>query len=102
MSGSHSGWARAGGEAENPERSAVREALAFGKAVYDQRVTLGLSAADLALPIGMTADEIECIEEAGTEPTIALLRLLTALDAGVRLTTGHDDLGSVGFETHAA
>ena len=50
----------------------------------------------------MTADEIECIEEGGTEPTIALLRRLAgALDVGVRLTAGHD-LGSLRFETHAA
>ena len=28
----------------------------------------------------MTADEIECIEEGGTDPTIALLRRLGALD----------------------
>jgi hypothetical protein len=47
-------------------------------------------------------DDIECIEEGGTEPTVALLRrLAAALDADVRLTPGHD-LGSVGFETHAA
>jgi hypothetical protein len=50
----------------------------------------------------MTADEIEGIEEGGTEPTIPLLRhLAAALDADVRLTPGHD-LGSVGFEAHAA
>lgn len=50
----------------------------------------------------MTDDEVECIEEGGTEPTIALLRrLAAALDADVRLTPGHD-LGSVWFETHAA
>jgi transcriptional regulator with XRE-family HTH domain len=43
----------------------------------------------------MTADEIECIEEGGTKPAIALLRrLAAALDADVRLTAGHD-LGSV-------
>jgi len=59
--------------------------------VYDQRCALGL-----------TADEIECIEEGGTEPTIALLRhLAAALDSDVRLTAGHG-LGSVWFETHAA
>jgi hypothetical protein len=46
----------------------------------------------------MTVDEIECIEEGGTEPTIALpRRLAAALDADVRLTPGHD-LGSVWFE----
>ena len=50
----------------------------------------------------MTDDEVECIEEGGTEPTIALLRhLAAALDADVRLTSGHD-LGSVWFEAHAA
>ena len=46
----------------------------------------------------MTADETECIEEGGTEPTLALLRrLAAALGAGMRLTAGHD-LGSVWFE----
>jgi transcriptional regulator with XRE-family HTH domain len=50
----------------------------------------------------MTDDEVECIEEGGTEPTVALLRhLAAALDADVRLTSGHD-LGSVWFESHAA
>jgi hypothetical protein len=50
----------------------------------------------------MTADEIECSEEGGTEPIIALLRrLAAALDADARLTAGHD-LGSVWFESHAA
>lgn len=81
---------------------AVREALAFGKAVYDRRAALGVSVAEVALRTGMTVDEIECIEEGGTEPTIALLRTLaSALDADVRLTPGHD-IGSVGFESHAA
>jgi transcriptional regulator with XRE-family HTH domain len=51
---------------------------------------------------GMTSDDIECIEEGGIEPSIALLRTLAAaLDADVRLTAGHD-LGSMWFETHAA
>jgi transcriptional regulator with XRE-family HTH domain len=41
----------------------------------------------LAQRAEMTADEIECIEEGGTEPTVALLRrLAAALDADVRLT----------------
>jgi transcriptional regulator with XRE-family HTH domain len=49
----------------------------------------------------MNVDEIECIEEGGTEPTIALLRrLAAALDADVHLTAGHD-LGSVWFEPHS-
>lgn len=76
--------------------------LAFGKAVYDRRVALGLNVIELAQRAGLAADDIECIEEAGTEPTVALLRrLAAALDADVGLTPG-PDLGSVGFEAHAA
>jgi len=102
MTGYHTRWVRAPEQAGDPERVAIREALAFGKAVYDQRCALGLSIADLAERADMTLDELECIEEGGTEPTIALLRrLAAALDADVHLTAGHD-LGSVWFEPHAA
>jgi transcriptional regulator with XRE-family HTH domain len=102
MTSSHTRWARPGAQSVDRVGLASREALAFGKAVYDRRAALSLSVAELAMRAGMTTDEIECIEEGGTEPTIALLRrLAAALDADVRLTPGHD-LGSVGFETHAA
>ena len=102
MTGYHTRWVQPHEHAEDPERIAIREALAFGKAVYDQRRALGLSTAELAGRADMTVDEIECIEEGGTEPTVALLRrLAAALDADVRLTAGHD-LGSVWFEPHAA
>ena len=102
MTGYHTRWVRPEVQADDPERIAIREALAFGKALYDRRTALGLSVADLAERAGMTIDEIECIEEGGIEPTVALLRgLAAALDADVRLTSGHD-LGSVWFETHAA
>ena len=102
MTGYHTRWVRPPDEAEDPERVTIREALAFGKAVHDQRRALGLSVADLAERASMTADEIECIEEGGTKPTIALpRRLAAALDADVRLTARHD-LGSVWFEPHAA
>lgn len=102
MTGYHSRWVLPDADASDPERVAIREALAFGKAVYDRRTALELSVAELALRAGMAADEIECIEEGGTEPTITLLRrLAAALDADVRITAG-DDLGSVGFESHAA
>src|SRR5258708_28431118 len=76
MTGSHTRWARPEAQSEDPERIAIREALAFGKAVYDRRVALGLSVAELGLRAGMTTDEIECIEEGGTEATIPLLRRL--------------------------
>ena len=102
MTGYHTRWARPEEIADDPERIAIREALAFGEALYDVRTALGLSVPELAARAAMTDDEIECIEEGGTEPTIPLLRrLATALDADVRLTSGHD-LGSVWFETHAA
>ena len=49
---------------------------------------LGLSVPELADRAGMTQDEIECIEEGGTAPTVALLRhLAAALNADVRLTS---------------
>jgi transcriptional regulator with XRE-family HTH domain len=102
MASYHTSWVRSPEHAEDPERIAIRGTLAFGKAVYDQRRALDLSTVELAGRAGMTVDEIECIEEGGTEPTIALLRrLAAALDSDVRLTPGHD-LGSVWFETHAA
>jgi transcriptional regulator with XRE-family HTH domain len=102
MTGYHTRWVRQEELAEDPERIAIREALAFGKALYDIRTALGLTVTELAQRAGMTGDDIECIEEGGTEPTVALLRrLAAALNADVRLTAGHD-LGSVWFETHAA
>ncbi|MEW1848051.1 helix-turn-helix domain-containing protein [Nonomuraea angiospora] len=102
MSGYHTRWVRPSEQADDPERIAIREAPAFGKALYDRRVALGLSVAELADRATMTGDEIECIEEGGTAPTVALLRrLAAALEADVWLTSGHD-LGSVWFEAHAA
>ena len=102
MTGYHTRWVLPDADPSDPERIAIRQALAFGKAVYDRRAALQMSISELALRAGMTADELECIEEGGTEPTIPLLRrLAAALDADVRITAG-DDLGSVGFESHAA
>ncbi len=102
MTGYHTRWVLSAAGADDPERTAIREALAVGKAVYDRRTALSMTVAELAMRAGMTTDEVECIEQGGTEPTISLLRrLAAALDADVRLTPGHD-LGSVGFETHAA
>jgi hypothetical protein len=53
MTGYHTRWERPAEQAEDPERVAIREALAFGKAVYDQRRTLGLSVTDLAERAGV-------------------------------------------------
>jgi transcriptional regulator with XRE-family HTH domain len=73
MTGYHTRWARPEESVDDPERIAIREALAFGKALYDIRTSLGLSVAELALRAALTDDDIERIEEGGTEPTIPLL-----------------------------
>jgi transcriptional regulator with XRE-family HTH domain len=102
MTGYHTRWERPEEAADDPERIAIREALAFGKALYDIRTELSLSVAELAARAGMTDADIERIEEGGTEPTVPLLRqLAAALNAAVYLTPGHD-LGSVSFQTLAA
>ena len=90
ITGYHTRWARPEEPADDPERLAIREVLAFGKALFDVRTTLGLSVAELALRASLTEDDIERIEEGGTEPTIPLLRrLAAALNADVHLTAGH-------------
>jgi transcriptional regulator with XRE-family HTH domain len=81
MTSGHSRWVRTEASADDPERIAIREALAFGKAVYDRRTALGLSVPDLAMRARVTVDDIECIEEGGAGPNADLLgRLVTALD----------------------
>jgi hypothetical protein len=75
--------------AEDPERIAIRETLASGKAVYDVRTALGLTVAELANRANMSDDEVECMKVGGTESTVALpRRLAAALNAEVRLTAG--------------
>lgn len=92
---------RGPGAAGEAERTAIREALAFGKALHDSRTALGLSVAELALRADLGDDDIWRMEEGGTQPTIPLLRrLAAALNAEVRLTAGHD-LGSVWSEPRA-
>lgn len=98
----HTGWVRQRSQEEDPEGVAIRESLALGKALYDRRTRLELSVEELAARVGMSPDDIECVEEGGTPPTVALLRdLAAALEADVRLTAG-DDLRSVEFEPRVA
>ncbi|MBX6168965.1 MAG: hypothetical protein IRY84_15175 [Thermobispora bispora] len=54
MAGYHTRWVRPEATLEDPERIAIREALAFGKALYDRRTALGLSVAQPAERTGMT------------------------------------------------
>ncbi|NMI54265.1 MULTISPECIES: helix-turn-helix domain-containing protein [unclassified Streptomyces] len=66
------------------------DAMALGQAVYDRRKELGLSQKDVAERAGMTQPQISNIEQAGAEPTLALLRRLAkALEA--RLSIDLDD-----------
>lgn len=98
----HTRWAPSRALTADPERIAIREALAFGKAVYDRRTGLGWTIEQLAARADLSEDDVECIEEGGTAPTVPLLRrLAAAFDAEVHLTAGHD-LGSVWFENSAA
>ncbi len=102
MSQEHSRWILSGTGSADSDRIAIRQALAFGKALYDRRTALGLGTDELAARTGMEQDDIECIEEGGTAPTVELLRLLAAaLDADVHLTAERD-LGFLRFEAHAA
>ncbi|MFZ3593922.1 helix-turn-helix domain-containing protein [Streptomyces sp. BH104] len=85
-----------------PNVSPFAKAMAFGKALYDRRVALRLSAPELAERLRVSEDEVECMEEGGVQPTLELLRrVAAALDADVRLTAGHD-LGSLLFEARVA
>lgn len=58
MAGCHTRWVRPEPQTEDPERIMIREALAFGKALYDRRGALGLTVTELAERAGMTVDEI--------------------------------------------
>lgn len=96
---------------EQVEESAERKArrlefeysIAFGQALYDRRTTLGLSHAEVAQRVGMTEDEIECIEEAGVVPTLPLLqRLAGALEAELDIHVTADAEATVRFQAPAA
>jgi len=50
MTSNHTRWVHPEAEVDDPERIAIREALAFGKALYDRRTALGLSIDELAAP----------------------------------------------------
>ncbi|MEV7601432.1 helix-turn-helix domain-containing protein [Kitasatospora sp. NPDC089797] len=69
-----------------------------------RRTALGLSPAEVARRAGMTVDEIECIEEAGTVPTLPLLlrRLAGALEAEIDIHVTPDAQAAVRFQAPAA
>jgi ribosome-binding protein aMBF1 (putative translation factor) len=76
---------------ESPSYTEAGHALALGQAVYDRRIALGISQAELARRAGMTQPQISNIEGGDSVPTIPLLtRLASALDASmtIRLDDG--------------
>lgn len=69
------------------ERERMRLLMAFGHAVHERRVAIGLSELDLAERLGLSIDEIEGIEQGDPEafdPSL-LPRLPRALQAELSL-----------------
>jgi hypothetical protein len=64
MTGYHTRWVRPPEQAEDPERIAIREALAFGKAVYDQR----RAASGWSLPRSRVRNDAGDSRRSGAEP----------------------------------
>ncbi|MBC3984263.1 helix-turn-helix transcriptional regulator [Streptomyces sp. AC563] len=105
----HSTWRmrrarKLAGEAVGYDQEYVDARLAgdLGQTVYDRRIELGLSQADLAERAGMTQPQISRMEGGDTVPTLPLLRRLAkALDGTLNLTIDAGD-SSVTFTPHAA
>ena len=69
MTGYHTRWVRPETDADDPERLAIRESLAFGKALYDRRTALSLSVTGLAGRAGSLVRNPRCLTP---YPTLAL------------------------------
>ncbi|SED38450.1 Helix-turn-helix [Streptomyces sp. 2131.1] len=74
----------------------------LGQAVYDRRIELGLSQAELAERANMTQPQVSRMEGGDTVPTLPLLRRLAkALNGTLNLTIDEGD-SHVTFTPHAA
>ena len=74
----------------------------LGQAVYDRRIELGLSQAELAERAGMTQPQVSRMEGGDTVPTLPLLRRLAkALDGTLNVAIDEGD-SHVTFTPHAA
>ncbi|WP_371783199.1 helix-turn-helix domain-containing protein [Streptosporangium subroseum] len=83
----HAKWERTGAERRADAYEEAREALLLGQRVYDRRMELGLSQAELAERAGMTQPQVSRLETGGVTPTLTLLRRLArALDAELNVT----------------
>ncbi|MET7293165.1 helix-turn-helix transcriptional regulator [Streptomyces griseoloalbus] len=92
------------GEAVEYDQEYVDARLAgdLGQAVYNRRIELGLSQAELAERAGMTQPQVSRMEGGDTVPTLPLLRRLAkALEGTLNLTIDEGD-SRVTFTPHAA
>ncbi|MCC9306398.1 helix-turn-helix transcriptional regulator [Kitasatospora sp. RB6PN24] len=97
----HAGWTVPPEHRVSEEYLAAGRRMALAEAVYARRSALGWSPSELAERAGLTEEEIESIEESGTDPTLPLIeRLARALDVVVRLDPAHDP--AMSFEAPTA
>ncbi len=84
------------------ERQEHRLSMALAKVVYDRRIELGLSQAELAARTGLTQGKISRIEGSDTVPTLPLLaKLAKGLEASLNIAIGADD-AQVTLSAHRA
>jgi transcriptional regulator with XRE-family HTH domain len=82
MTARHVRWERTGADEHAAAYEEARAALLLGQMVYDRRMELGLTQAELAAQAGMTQPQLSRLESGGATPTVPLLaRLATALKA---------------------
>lgn len=86
------------------EREQIRLAMALGQLVHDRRVELGLSHAELASRLNVSAEDVDAIEVGGVLPVTSdlLVRLATALRVAVDVHLDPSGDAAVTFDAHAA
>lgn|GEM_PF-288160 len=95
MKGYHTRWTVPDEHRASPEYVEAGARIALGQAVYDRRVALGLSQAELAARAGTTQTVISRLEGGAVTPTLPLLhRLAGALE-------GELDIKTTGTSTRA-
>jgi DNA-binding XRE family transcriptional regulator len=83
-------------------RHEIRLSMALAQAVYNRRIELGLTQAELADRAGLTQAKISRIEGSDTVPTLPLLaKLARALDASLNIALDDGDT-QVTFTAHTA
>ena len=88
-SGYHTRWVVPPEHRESPEYRAAGRRMEFAQAVYDRRTALGWTEEVLAQRSGLSVDEIESIEESGTDPTLDLVeQLARAFEAVAQMSLG--------------